>query len=288
MERRPLVLDRGKFLSRLSEKMGGCEELRSWWGLFHDTEARLVTAWGNTTVKMRRGIRQGSVESPQVFATAMDWILRDVSTKWGWDATKDVYQGLEFAESAFVDDCILWNGSTSLLETRAQQVTHELARWGLKVNPEKCQVYRSPFAKESGPLKVDTLEVTPDDRLDVMGIPFHVGISPELALQGVFQRTKNKFWALKHLFRAKTAISGRMKLMQKILGGTSLWCVSAFLPDKAALHCINSLHAQITCWAMRLAWRSDETWFQFKIRTLRAARACIHAHHKERWSTMWL
>ena len=110
-------LDRGKFLTRLAEKMGGCEELQRWWDLFDNTEAYLVTPWGGSTVKMHTGIRQGSVESPQVFATAMDWVVRDVAEKWGWDPTTDAYEGLEFAESAFVDDCILWNGAKGKLET---------------------------------------------------------------------------------------------------------------------------------------------------------------------------
>ena len=98
---------------------------------------------------MKRGIRQGSGESPQIFATAMDWIIHDVAVTWGWDPTKDVYQGLEFAESAFVDYCILWIGSKRLLESRTKQLTDELHLWGLRVNPEKCQVYRNPFAKET-------------------------------------------------------------------------------------------------------------------------------------------
>ena len=78
-------LDRGRFLGRLQDKLGRCEELRLWWDLFLHTEAGLSTAWGHSVIPMASGIRQGSVESPQVFASVMDWIMADVSSKYGWD-----------------------------------------------------------------------------------------------------------------------------------------------------------------------------------------------------------
>ena len=94
-------LDRGRFLQRLQAKMGCCEELRCWWQLFEHTEAGLSTAWGESTIPMSRGIRQGSVESPQVFSTAMEWIVKDVAEKHGWDPKADVYEGMGVSESAF-------------------------------------------------------------------------------------------------------------------------------------------------------------------------------------------
>ena len=186
-------LHRGRFLSRLRSKMGCCEELRCWWDLFSHTEANLCTPWGESIIPMTSGIRQGSVESPQVFASVMDWILQDVISKHGWSYGSDAYEGLEFAESAFVDDCILWNGSKNKLEVRTQQLIDELGLWGLRVNPKKCLAYASPHARDKGHLKVGTLKVEMDSKLDVMGIPFRVGITPKEALQGIFAKVKSKF-----------------------------------------------------------------------------------------------
>ena len=281
-------LHRGKFLSRLTTKMGASEELRSWWAMFQNTEAGLFTAWGESNISMSSGIRQGSVESPQVFASAIDWIIHDVAVKHSWNSSSDVYEGLEFAETAFVDDCILWNGSRSLLQQRVCQLIEELSLWGLRVNPEKCQYYVSPFCSDFEPLKLGNLSVVPDKKLDVMGISFHVGSSSQEALQGIFTRTKNKFWALKHLFRAKTPLAGRMKLMQKVLMGTSLWCVGAFVPDKQGLLAINTLQAQLTVWAMRLVKPNEMPWVEFRIKCFRSARYAISTHVTHRWSTLWL
>ena len=172
-------LNRGRFLERLSGKLGNSEELRCWWNLFADTEAGLITSWGSSTVPMRSGIRQGSVESPQVFASVMDWIVKDAANKHGWDATTDSYEGLEFAEMAFVDDCILWSGCKLRLERKTLQLIEELALWGLKVNAEKSQAYYSPYATRRDSLRVGRHLVAPSETLDVMGIPFKVGISPK-------------------------------------------------------------------------------------------------------------
>ena len=225
-------LDRVKFLERLRDKMGVSEELRSWWEMFRHTEAGLFSTWGECSIQMTSGIRQGSVESPQAFATAMDWVVADVKAKHGWNPRADVYNDLEFAESGFVDDCVLWDGDLANLSTRAGQLLDELALWGLRVNPEKCQLYVSPYVNRRVPVTVGGRELKADDRLDVMGVPFKVGISPKDAMANVFQRAKSKFWAMKHLFLAKTPLAGRMQLMQRVLGGTSLWCVGAFVPDR--------------------------------------------------------
>ena len=275
-------LHRGKFLHRLSEKLGNCEELRSWWNLFQHTEAGLSTAWGESSFPLLSGVRQGSVESPQAFASAMDWILADVVAKHHWDPCNDVLAGLQFAETAFMDDCILWDGSKLSLSARAGQFIAD--EWGLRVNPEKSQVYHSPFSTESSTLRVGDQDVAPDDRLDVMGIPFASGVTPKEAMQGIFARTKSN----KHLFRAKTPLSGRLRLMHRVLGGTALWCAGAFLPDKHALHAVNALLSQLVCWAMRLSKGAEEPWVEYKVRCLRSARNAIHLHMRDRWSTLWL
>ena len=166
-------LNRSLFLHRLRQKMGDTEELRSWWHLFTHTQAGLTTAWGEP---MGSGVRQGSVESPQAFASAMDWIMHDVQVKHGWDATSGAVEGLQFAEAAFVDDCFLWGAEKVDLELRVQQLIAELALWGLRVNAEKSQYYPSQYATDTGALRVGSVLVEKDDRLDVMGIPFQVGI----------------------------------------------------------------------------------------------------------------
>ena len=94
-------LNRRVFLQRLATKMGCSEVLCNWWSMFQDAQAVLTTVWGESVVDMVTGIRQGSVESPQMFAAVIDWVLSDLRWDHGWDH-QQVFEGLV----AFVDDLI--------------------------------------------------------------------------------------------------------------------------------------------------------------------------------------
>ena len=61
---------------------------------------------------MVTGIRQGSVESPQMFAAVVDWILTDLRQEQGWDEHQ-VFEGIRIGEIAFVDDLIVWETSNA-------------------------------------------------------------------------------------------------------------------------------------------------------------------------------
>ena len=76
-------LDRANFLSKLEAKLGRNEVFRSWWAMFLQTEAELVTSWGRSSIRMYTGFRQGAVESPQIFSTAVDWVLEQVAEDMG-------------------------------------------------------------------------------------------------------------------------------------------------------------------------------------------------------------
>ena len=186
-------LDRHKFLSKVEGRLGRNEVYRAWWNMFLNIEADLVTAWGHSSLRMQTGIRQGAVESPQIFATAVDWILEQVATNMGWDPANDVFTGLETAAAAFVDDMILWSGGKDKLRVRVEGLMTGLAEWGLRLNLQKCQVYASPFTKEAGHLEIAGARMEVDDHLSVMGVPFKVGISAREAWGHCSRKSKGAF-----------------------------------------------------------------------------------------------
>ena len=79
--------------------------------MFESTDATLSTVWGESVINMVTGTRQGSVESPQMFAVVVDWILQDVADKYGWRLDQGPLQGLRLHEVAFSFDLIAWEGS---------------------------------------------------------------------------------------------------------------------------------------------------------------------------------
>ena len=281
------TLDRGKFMMRLSEKMGSCDELRAWWAMFGHTDAALQTVWGESVIDMTTGVRQGSVESPQMFATVIDWVLGDLARK-GTTSTSSAHPGLDMAEIAFVDDLLVWDGSKAGLSRKTALIAREMASWGLRVNFSKCQAYVSPYNKDSGRVIVEGIPLAEDDHLMVMGVHLKVGVAAKEALGPIFARVKARFWALKSLFRAKTPLMGRLKLMDKVLGNKALWCACAFQPDQHALQAVNVLQSELTIWAMRLAKKREEGWVEYRLRSFRSARWVIYRGVGRRWSTAWL
>ena len=126
------------------------------------------------------------------------------------------------------------------------------------------------------------------DYLPVMGLKMKVGVSMGELLQPLLARARSKFWSLKHLLRAKTPAKGRVRLMQRVLTNTALWCIAALPPDKPALTVINSFQNLLLTWLLRLGKRSDEDWPDFRRRSVRSARYALHVSGCSRWSTVWL
>ena len=197
-------------------------------------------------------------------------------------------EGLNLGEIAFVDDLIAWEGSVQGLSRKTEQLVQEMRTWGLRVNLSKCQVYISPYNQDKGVVRVAGTDLLASDHLLVMGVPFRVGITPKEALAPLFAKTKARFWSMKHVFRAKVPLQGRLKLMDKVLGNLVLWCAAAFQPDKLALQTVNVLQSQLVIWSMRLAKHSNEDWLEFRIRCFRSARWAIQRFVGTRWSTAWL
>ena len=241
-------LNRKRFLEQLSTKLGANEVLKCWWHMFQHTDAVLQTVWGESVVNMTTGIRQGSVESPQMFAAVIDWILTDFQDD---IVTVGEIDGLNLSEIAFVDDIIAWNRSRQGLSARVGVLVEELGRSGLKVNANKSQVYVSPFNKDQGHVTVNGVAVPSDDHMKVMGIHLKTGVTAREALAPLF--VKSRYWATKHIYRAKVPLEGRLKLMNRTLGNQALWCAAAFFPDKQALQTVNVLQSQLVIWSMRLS-----------------------------------
>ena len=282
------TLNRDQFLKALHSKMGSTEIMYNWWALFSNTDANLVTPWGSSIIQMGSGIRQGSVESPYMFAAAIDWLLEELASEGLGVRCRDSYEGLGVSEAAYVDDMLLWHGSREGLQAKVERLVGLLARWGLRVNLQKCQLYSSPHSMDSGPFVVDGQVIRCDDHVMVMGIPFRVGITSKEAMMPLFTKVKNKFWAIKGMFRAKTNLTGRLRMIHKVLGNTALWCAGALMPDQSALKAINTLQLQLAVWTMKLSKGRDEDWVSFRVRTLRAARYALQRTCPERWSTSWL
>ena len=282
-------LDRGALLQRLEERLGEGAELGCWRGLLKGTVGHLQTPWGCTDLPMRRGIKQGAVESPTMFAWIAELALSEAITTYGWHDARKLFEGLTSEEMLYMDDGMVWSGDLPTIQTRVAQLSSELSRYGLKLNPKKCQLYASPKVEGNRWIHVDGMRVDAAQTLEVMGLVLRVGMSVYELASPLTTRARAKFWEMKHIFRAKGgSMKQRARVMQRVVGGTALWCICCLPPNAATMTMLNSVQLQLMVWLLRFSKRPDEGWEEFRQRAFRGARSALRSAGVERWSTLWL
>ena len=281
-------IDRNCLLGKLFAKLGDCEEYRVWERLMTGTTCTLQSPWYQTTFETKAGIRQGAVESPAFFGALIEWALEDVGKAQGWKGFVSTYQDLCLDQVAFMDDLIIWDGTTVEVQRKLDDIIQGFAAWGLRVNVPKCSLYVSPRHVGKNFIKVGDHILTPQKEFHVMGIPFRVGANSQELLQPVWQRARSKFWALRHNFKSSAPIQSRIKMLDKVIGGCAMWCICAFAPEPAALQALNTLLFQMVLWMLGLRKRDGEQWVDFRRRGMRMARQLVCRALPARWSSQWL
>ena len=282
-------LDRGMLLQRLEERLGPGAEMNCWRGLLRGTVGVLQTPWGCTDIQMRTGIKQGAVESPTFFAWIAELILEETAVKYSWREGSHIFQDFPIEEMLYMDDGMLWSSSLSNLQTRVEQLSVAFASFGLQLNLQKCQLYASTTVSGPRCIRVHGEQITAVETLEVMGLTLKIGMSMYELASPLASRARAKFWELKHIFRAQGgSMKQRAQVMQRVVGGTALWCICCIPPDAATMTMLNSVQLQLMVWLLRFAKRRDEDWETFRARAFRGARSALHAAGVERWSTLWL
>ncbi|CAE7233474.1 unnamed protein product [Symbiodinium sp. CCMP2592] len=281
-------LERGVLLAKLESKLGQGAELNCWRGLLRGTVGLLQTPWSSSRVAMDRGIKQGAVESPTFFAYIAELALADTIETHGWRHMPALYPGLPPEEMLYMDDGLLWNGLPQVVQARAQTLSTQLSKYGLKLNPLKCQLYASTKVTERRFIVLDGVTITAQAQLEVMGITLRVGMSIYELVAPTASRARAKFWELRHIFRARGNMKQRARVMERVIGATALWFICAVPPDKSAMTALNATQLQLMVWLLRFAKTSTETWEDFRKRAFRGARSALHSAGVERWSTLWL
>ena len=137
------TVSRDKILTLLRDRLPPSmySEYRCWERLFHEGTAILRTPWGDTSVPQTRGIRQGSVESPFLFAVAVEQALYDAMASPQWPKVVQGAPDLPVSELLYMDDLLLWAGSKADMQQKYALLKVELRKWGLNVNAEKTKYY---------------------------------------------------------------------------------------------------------------------------------------------------
>ena len=168
------------------------------------------------------GIRQGAIESPHFFSLLLEWIISDITQDPEWVGHISTYQDLELTQSAHMDDLRVWDGDCSRFDIRYKIPREGFARWGLHINPQKCSLFVSARHRGKPDVMLGDVCLKAQPHLTAMGIPFNLGHNSCDLLQPTWQRTKEKFWSIRHILCAKTPIGRRLKVWDRIVGGAAL------------------------------------------------------------------
>ena len=284
------TLSRDRTLQVLRDRLPPCMflEYRCWERLFHEGTALIRTPWGDAAVPQGRGIRQGSVESPFLFAVAVETALYDAMRQPTWPRRIPSAPDMPLAELLFMDDTLLCAGSRDAMVLKYDLLREELLKWGLRVNPEKTAYYHSPHSTTPGPIRLGDETITPAENLSVFGVPLAVPLKPTGLMDSAMAKASKKFYSNLQMFTARAPLQGKLQMFRSVVGGSALWYCSAISPTPQAMSSLNTLQMELLAKTAGFRRRSQETWLDFRTRSLRGARSLMHSQGVERWSTCWL
>ena len=280
-------VSKASLMAYIKSRIGESFEARCWQRFLNKSEAHLHTAWGDSTLNLNNGIRQGAVESPLLFTNLTEWTLEETARRFSWSREDPMLRGLKITELMFVDDATLWQTSLPALARRVEQWMVVLRESGLRINLGKCQLYVSPHNRQKGKMTVNGYEMLGDSHLNIMGLNFAVQQTTCDLLSPLVARARDKFWGSFHLLGSRASLHGRIKMLERVCGGSGLWCVAAFFPEKTAQHMMNSFHLQLLVYMMKIKRGPDEDWLTHRKRVYRAAREVLWRGGHKRWSTLW-
>ena len=110
-----------------------------------------------------------------------------------------------------------------------------MLKCGLRINLGKCELYISPLSKDGTSTQVNEVTIHTREHLNIMGLSMHVRATTCELLAGLLGRARDVFWKNKQVLRAKTPCHNRLRLIEKVVAGAGLWCISAFYPGDLTL-----------------------------------------------------
>ena len=253
-------VSRGKLMRTLVSRLGKTWITRAWHRLLGPTQAILQTKWSQSRICMKSSIRQGAVESPAFFALVMDICVEEASQRFGWSPECPGFEGCNLREILFMDAAIMWDVDGAALGLRLEQLAMVLSEWGLLLNADKCQLYRSPHCQSQDQVVVGGHTMIADEHLTVMGIHFRVNQTASDILAPLLGRARDAFWGMKHILCRRSSLKQRIRVLDICVGNCLLWCSGGLQSDVQALGMVNSFQFQLIVWMLRRRRHRDETW----------------------------
>ncbi|KAK2726842.1 hypothetical protein QYM36_007626 [Artemia franciscana] len=119
-------------------------------------------------VKLKRGLRQGSVLSPILFNTLTSKVTKQISGRLRFDTC-------DLSLISYADDLIMLSYSLSVLKYNLDKLVSGYSAIGLQVNGQKTEFLVFSSAKQEAPVptvSVDGAIIAPSSSLKYLGLPY--------------------------------------------------------------------------------------------------------------------
>ena len=187
-----------------------------------------------------------------------------------------------------MDDSILWDNQRSHLALKFRLFRQALGEWGLTVNPQKTVFYSSPYSTEDAKIELEGLVIQSSSTFEVMGVHLSVPLKPSALMDTGMAKARKKYFATRDVLECRGPLKKRIQVFQTTVGGAALWYASAATPTPQAMGALNTMQMEMVARMSRLKRKPEESWLEFRQRSIRAARQILHNTGTERWSTVWL
>ena len=198
-------------------------EFEGWRRLLGPGEAHVRTPWGCQVIEQTRGIRQGAVESPFIFAIAMECALHRAQQQPEWPSELSSAPDMKLASLLFMDDSILWDNRQGPLLTKYRLFKSALLEWGLTVNPKKTVFYKSPHSPEAPVIDLDGVQVQSSSTFEVMGVHLSVPLKPAAVMDTGMAKARKKYFASRNVLKCRGPLKKRLQVFGR---GGPVVCLS--------------------------------------------------------------
>ena len=187
-------------------------EARLWLQLVQCDTLLVQTDGGNINIQQTNGVRQGSPDSPVLFAALMGESIGDILA-----CGEEGETSLPFISGVmYMDDTYLWAESLSFLQQQIRKVEQRLAIEGLHINGDKTEcVCAHPKPGETILVGGQTVQVRdPNPPIKVLGAPLTATMQ---------QKARAALASNKATFRGKGSLSHKAIMSDVLIRPSALW-----------------------------------------------------------------
>ena len=263
-------------------------EANLWIDIIQARELHIAVGDAITIVAQSNGVRQGSPDSPVLFADLVGEVLEDTLQEAGPppQTPPSPMQG-----AGFMDDTYLWSNSQAHPQRLLTILDGKLRLRGLHIHPKKTGIIASHPEGTGTPFRIGgetVLAKDPSHILNALGSPLAFDNGTTALAAEMHNRARKTFHLRKKVLCADTPICPRLILHNTYVRSSALWACGTWPPQECLLKQANSL--QLTQIRNMLGKKrlAGETWTDWNTRSLRAARTTLHKEGITRWSTFIL